>query len=238
VRWYEFALHGWPSGGPPTIAQWGEIDLGEGIHTYFPSIHVDAANNAAITFARSASNEYISIGRTIRAADDPPNRFRPVQVVQTSQNAHTSGRWGDYSGTQADNDDPETFWGHHEFTNGSVFSWRTWVARYDMRSEPMMLKVQPLYAGGTAEMEVTGATPGSPVFFAFSLDGTGITEVPPLNATLSLENPIRGPVAVADDSGTVTISEPIPPGAAGIDIWIQAIEQSHTTNWVGMTINP
>jgi hypothetical protein len=236
VRWYEFALNGWPTAGTPSIAQWGEIDLGEGIHTYFPSIHVDAANNAAITFARSASNEYISIGRAVRAADDPPNKFRPVQVVQTSQNPHNSGRWGDYSGTQADNETPDTFWGHHEFTNGSMYSWRTWVARYDLHSEPMVLTVPPLYAGSTADITVTGATPGTPVFFAFSLDGTGITEVAPLNATLSLENPIRGPSAIADGSGTATISQAIPPGAAGVDVWIQAIENSRTTNWVKSTI--
>jgi len=237
VRWYEFDLNGWPSASSPTIAQGGEIDLGSGIYTYFPSIHVDDENNAAITFARSATNEYISMGRTVREADEQLGKFRPVQVVQISQNAHTSYRWGDYSATQADNEDPRTFWGHHEFTDGSPYSWRTWVARYDMRPEPMVLTVDPLFAGETADMEVTGATPGSNVYFVFSLDGTGISDVPPLNATLSLENLRLGTSAVADEFGTVSISVPIPSAAAGLDIWIQAVENSHTTNWVETTIN-
>lgn len=237
VRWYEFDLNGWPSASSPTIAQWGEIDLGSGIYTFFPSIHVDEMNNAAITFARSATNEYISMGRTVREADEPLNKFRPAQVVQISQNAHGIGRWGDYSATQADNEDPRTFWGHHEFTDGSLYSWRTWVARYDIRLEPMVLRVEPLFAGETTDMEVTGATPGSSVYFVFSLDGTGISDVPRLNATLSLEDPRFGARAVADEFGTATISVPIPAGAAGLDVWIQAIEDSHTTNWVEKTID-
>jgi hypothetical protein len=237
VRWYEFALNGWPTTGSPSIAQWGEIDLGSGIYTYFPSIHVDDANNAAITFARSASNEYISIGRVVRDATDPLNRFRPAQVVQISQNPHNSGRWGDYSGTQADNEEPRTFWGHHEFTDGSNYSWRTWAARYDMRSEPMILTVDPLFAGETANMEVTGATPGNLVFFVYSLEGTGIYDVSQLNAILSLENPSLGTSTVADEFGTASVDVTIPPGAAGLDVWIQAIERTHTTNWVRRTIN-
>ncbi len=237
VRWYEFALNGWPTTGYPSIAQWGEIDLGSGIYTYFPSIHVDDANNAAITFSRSATNEYISIGRAVRDATEPLNKFRPVQVVQISQNPHNSGRWGDYSGTQADNEDPRTFWGHHEFTDGSNYSWRTWAARYDMRPEPMILTVDPLFAGETADMEVTGATPGSRVFFVYTLEGTGIWDVPQLNATLSLENPRLVASAVADEFGTASVSVSIPRAAAGLDVWIQAIERSHTTNWIQRAIN-
>jgi hypothetical protein len=237
ARWYQFDLNGWPSGGTPSITQGGEIDLGDGIYTFFPSIHVDADDNAAITFARSATNEYISMGRATRAADDPLNEFRPVQVVQISQNAHTSGRWGDYSGTQADNEDPDTFWGHHEFTNGDTYSWRTWVGRYDIRPEPMVLHVDPLFAGQTANVEVTGATPSTGVYFVVSVSGTAITEVPALNAILSINNPRLIDNAVSDEFGNVTISVQVPSGAAGRDVWIQAIERNHTTNWVETTID-
>jgi hypothetical protein len=101
----------------------------------------------------------------------------------------------------------------------------------------MVLSVDPLIAGETADMEVTGATPGNSVYFVYSFDGTGIRDVPPLNATLSLENPRLGSRAVADEFGTASISVPIPSAAAGLDIWIQAIEDSHTTNWVETTIN-
>lgn len=52
--------------------------------------------------------------------------------MQTSANPSTSGRWGDYSGTEADPVAPGVLWGFHEFTNGTPRSWRTWTARYDL----------------------------------------------------------------------------------------------------------
>ncbi len=132
VRWYEFALNGWPSGSDPTLAQTGEIDLGPTISTFFPSIDVDDQDTAAITFARSSATEFISMWRAVRTAADPANTFQPAVEVQVSANPSTSGRWGDYSGTEADPVVNGSFWGFHEFTNGSNSSWRTWAARYDV----------------------------------------------------------------------------------------------------------
>ncbi len=230
VRWYSFDLNGWPAAleGGPTIAQTGEIDLGDGISTFFPSIDVDSNDNAAITFARSAINEFISIGRTLRAAGDPPDSFRPPQVVQASLASQISGRWGDYSGTQNDPDTPGTFWGHHEFTTGSS-SWRTWVARYDLRPAPMLLRVSPPFPGATADLEVTGATPGDTVFFYATDQGTGLTEVPGLGIFLSLENGVELGSAVADLSGVAQLTAALP---AGAELAVQAAEDGHTSNWV------
>ncbi len=132
VRWYEFALNGWPSGSDPTLAQTGEIDLGPTIYTFFPSIDVNAQDTAAITFARSSATEFISMWRAVRTANDPADTFQPAVEVQVSANPSTSGRWGDYSGTEADPVVDGSFWGFHEFTNGSNSSWRTWAARYDV----------------------------------------------------------------------------------------------------------
>lgn len=132
VRWYEFALNGWPdSVDAPTLVQSGEIDLGEGVHSFFPSIDADAQGNAAITFSRSATDEFISIWRAVRTPSMPLGTFGSAVMVQESANANVSGRWGDYSGTEADPAAPGTFWGVHQFTNGSTTSWRTWAARYD-----------------------------------------------------------------------------------------------------------
>ncbi len=236
VRWYEIDLGGWPAGGTPSLAQTGEIDLGGDLHTYFPSIHVDAAENVAITYARSSADEYISIGRSLRSAGDPPSTLRPTQVVQVSRNAHTSGRWGDYSGTQADPVQPDSFWGHHEFTDGALSSWRTWVARYDLRPEAMRLSVDPLVAGSPATLRITGATPGVSVRFAASLTGVALTEVPILQAVLSLDAPRPVGSAVADGSGEALLVIQVPPGAAGRTIVFQAAETGHTSNWIETTV--
>jgi hypothetical protein len=236
ARWYEFDLNGWPNGGNPTVNQWGEIDLGGGIYTYFPSIAVDMDNNAAITYARSSSKEYISMGRAVRAASDPLNQFRPGQVVRLSSNSHNSGRWGDYSGTQADPFNANTFWGHHEWTNGSTSSWRTWIARYDIQPTEFDLTELTLTAGTTAVLESTGAPAGARVYFAYSTTSKGLYEIPALSTTLSLENPILIGSATADAAGTATISKSIPNAAQGMKVWIQSVIYGRTSTVYPITI--
>lgn len=133
VRWYEFDLRGWPaSGQTPILAQWGEIDPGPTLHAYFPSIGVDVQGNAAITYARSGTGEFISMWRSARRWNDPPGSMRPAELVKASQGPFSSyARWGDYSATRPDPARPCALWGHHEFTYGGN-AWRTWVARYDL----------------------------------------------------------------------------------------------------------
>tara|TARA_Y100000589_G_scaffold178854_2_gene169414 strand:- start:1286 stop:1870 length:585 start_codon:yes stop_codon:yes gene_type:complete len=130
VRWYEIAMNGWPnSGSNPTVAQWGEVDAGQGISTYFPGITVDALGNAAVTFARSSPNEYISMYSARRAAGDPLGTFQPMQLVRASSAPDTSGRWGDYAGVAPYPDEPGRLWLAHEWTNGG--GWRTWITEID-----------------------------------------------------------------------------------------------------------
>ncbi|MFG0328582.1 MAG: hypothetical protein ACF8PN_01680 [Phycisphaerales bacterium] len=236
VRWYEFDMNNWPNGGTPEIAQWGEIDLGGEIHTFFPSIGVDDEGNAAITFARSAPDEYISMSRAVRLASDAPNTFRDSVIVQDSTAGATGGRWGDYSATVPDPMMDDTFWGHHEFTTSGGTSWRTWVARYDLPNL-LDLTVDPLFAGQNASMQASNATPGQRVYFAYSVTGEGSTFVPQLNVTLDLDRPRLGGSAVADGGGVASLSEPIPPNIGPLAIWIQAAEVGRKSNLVLTQIN-
>lgn len=130
ARWYEFRMNGWPqSGQNPTLRQWGELDYGGGIHTFFPSIAADAQGNAVIFFSRSSTSEFISIGRAFRRHDDPLNTFRPMEFVKESTSPYTAAnRWGDYSHVEPTPGVMGEFWGTHEWTdvpNG----WRTWIAK-------------------------------------------------------------------------------------------------------------
>jgi hypothetical protein len=130
VRWYQITMNGWPvSGDDPALAQWGEIDAGPSTHTYFPSISANADADAAITFSRSSTTEYISVWRALRRADDPPGAFQEMVLVKESTAPHNSGRWGDYSQTRFDPAQPCAFWGHNEWTNNAL-SWNTWIAQY------------------------------------------------------------------------------------------------------------
>lgn len=127
VRWYEFDMNGWPGGPAPTVRQWGELTYGPSVSTFFPAIAVDAQNNAVITFARSATNEYISMARVFRRHDDPLGTFRPMEYVRESSAPSTSGRWGDYAGAEPDPALSGRFWVGHEWTD-SASAWRTWIA--------------------------------------------------------------------------------------------------------------
>ena len=131
ARWYEIAMNGWPvSGNLPQLVQWGQLDLGSGIHTFFSSIAVNERGDAALCAARSSSSEYISMITTYRMRNDPPNTMRPPVMHKVSTGPYTSARWGDYSAVQPEPGSNTTFWAHHEYAEGN--SWRTWVARIDL----------------------------------------------------------------------------------------------------------
>ncbi len=131
-RWYEFDMRGWPdSGMNPILLQSGEIDLGSGIRTFFGSIWVDNAGNAGMTYARSATSEYISMETTWRAPGDAAGTMRTPTSIITSTSADTSGRWGDYSAVVSDPITSGAFWAHHEYRTSS---WRTRVAYFEVDS--------------------------------------------------------------------------------------------------------
>ncbi len=235
ARWYEFDMRGWPtSGNTPVIAQTGELDYGGTIHTFFPSIGVDSQGNAAITFARSSPDEYISMSRAVRKFSDPPNTFQPPEFVKESTAAHTSGRWGDYSATVIDPATPGSFWGHHEFTLDG--QWRTWVARYDIGNPPMVLVSSRLVSGVRGTLDVTGATPDGQVVFLYSLRGLGGTYIPQLDVTVDLDTPVLAGVRTADANGAASLSKLIPGGTAGRTVWLQAAEFQRTSNVVQTVI--
>jgi len=235
ARWYEFDMRGWPtSGNTPIIAQSGELDYGGTIHTFFPSIWADDEGNAAITFARSSPDEYISMSRAVRKFSDPANTFQPPEFVKESTAAHTSGRWGDYSATVDDPAAPGSFWGHHEYTlNGQ---WRTWVARYDVGNPPMTLVASPLFAGVGATLDVTGATANETVAFIYSVRGLGNTYIPQLDVTVGILSPVLAGVRTADSNGSASLTKRVPDGTAGRRIWIQAAEFQRASNVVETVI--
>jgi hypothetical protein len=148
ARWYEFRMNDWPDGGAPELVQWGEIDPGDPVRTFFPSIWVDDLGNAVIVTARSSPTEFISMSRAVRLIGDPPGTFRPLEFVKQSAGAYSGSRWGDYSGTASDPARPGSFWGHHEYTPGGN-SWNTWIAEIQV---PVGDVVDPL------EFEVTRGT--------------------------------------------------------------------------------
>ena len=127
ARWYEIKTNDWPDSGTPTLYQSGDVDPGEEIRTFFTAIAPDGYGNAAMCFARSSPDEYISIARCMRLADDPLGTMGSVVIIKESDGPYGSARWGDYSGVSCDPSDNLTFWMHGEYTPGDG-SWNTWIS--------------------------------------------------------------------------------------------------------------
>jgi len=136
ARWYEIGTNGWPSGGKPELRQWGEVDPGAGVRTFFNSISVDEYGNAAMCFSRSSPTEYISICRAVRLVTDPPGTMRPPVTLKASTAPYALSRWGDYSAVSVDPANGRTFWMHHEYTPGGS-SWNTWISYFQAGWEDM-----------------------------------------------------------------------------------------------------
>ncbi len=127
VRWYEIDMRGWPmSGQNPVLVQSGEIQPTDNTHTYFSSIAASSDGMAAVCYAQSSTNEFISMRTAFRLPGDPPGTMRLGDAQQENTGPYTQTRWGDYSSCEIDPTDGTTIWSHHEWAQNN--SWRTWVA--------------------------------------------------------------------------------------------------------------
>jgi len=137
ARWYEFDMQGWPtSGDTPTLVQSGTVLPNSTGYATFNSITVNAAGDAAMCFAYSSLNDYLSIKRCYRNANDPRDTMQEPARVKDSSVAYTQNRWGDYSAIVVDPAGYE-FWMIGEYALGSS-NWSTWVSHFleDLTAAP------------------------------------------------------------------------------------------------------
>lgn len=125
ARWYEFLPNNWPNTGSVTLRQNGNMNLGSGIHTWFPAIAKNADGNTGIVMARSSTSEYASIWYSYRMPGDTLGTMRPAQEMKAGEGNY-SGRWGDYFDIAVDPTNDTTLWGIGEYASSSG-SWRTWI---------------------------------------------------------------------------------------------------------------
>ncbi len=104
---------------------------------------------------------------------------------------------------------------------------------------PIRLSVDPLQAGGQAQITGTGGIPGRNAWVLYSLTGPGETFIPQLGTTIGLRNPQigAGPI-LTDGQGDFSAQTPVPQGAAGLDVWIQAVQVGNVSNVVLETVQP
>ena len=198
ARWYEIAMNGWPSSGQqPSLVQWGNIDPGPGIRTFFSAITVDDAGNAAMVFARSSPTEFPSMATAYRAHSDAPGTFQPSEIRKSSNAPWTANdRWGDYAAIAIDPVDGFTVWAHHEYAVSN--NWLTWVQRFT--------PVSPAPSNDlciNASLVGAGAHPFSTV--AASTDGPNETAACSFNGNSNLLNDVWFKL-LTNCTGTATVN--------------------------------
>ncbi len=103
--------------------------------------------------------------------------------------------------------------------------------------KPTLLSVRNLVAGQTATAALKGARPNAPAWLAVSLTGLGSTYVAALNATLGLANPFQiGGQKQSNALGESTWQLGVPPGASGLNLWIQAIQMENGSNLLALQV--
>lgn len=135
VRVVELDMSRWPK----SVSVKQDVVLGEdGLWSFMPAIAVNGRGDAAIVFARSGVNEYPSAYYSGRLASDPPNTFRPAEILKAGNAAQSVSegccggyRWGDYSTAAIDPTD-ETAWIIGEYTETTTM-WGTWIGRLDWK---------------------------------------------------------------------------------------------------------
>jgi len=157
VRWYQIDVGDWPTSGPaPTLDQSGDINLGAGQSTFFPSIYSNSNGNVSIVFANCSSTELISVKAAGRLASDPPGTMSaPTQFALSSRVAN--GRYGDYFDIGVDPLDGTTFWMTGETSES--FGWDTVINSFVIETEltvspnNLAVDIGSVNSGGVPELE-------------------------------------------------------------------------------------
>jgi hypothetical protein len=139
VQWWQFN----PATG--TVNQMGRIDDATGTNFYaFPSIAVNAANQALIGYSAFSATTFASAAYSYRGVTDAttttrdPLRYKNGLACYRKTFGGTTNRWGDYSNTVVDPVDDTTFWTLQEYaetavggdcTTNNTGRWGVWWAK-------------------------------------------------------------------------------------------------------------
>lgn len=98
------------------------------------------------------------------------------------------------------------------------------------------LTATPLVAGQASTVSLAGARAFAPAWLLWSRTGPGATPVPGLGITLELDQPVLFAQAATDAAGRASWAVPVPPFAAGLDVWLQAAQDGLVSNVLAETV--
>ena len=163
ARWYEVDL-----GGTPVLEMSGEIRLGDGEYTIFPSIAINGNGAIGMIYGRTSLVNHPSIEIAGRIPEDAAGTMsvgRDAVAGLTSPNDGTDlQRWGDYFDCTVDPTDDLTFWAVGEIQTEAgwqteIFSFRVGVPadfNRDGRVDGQDLGILLLEFGGPGIADLNG----------------------------------------------------------------------------------
>ena len=138
AQWWQFTTNG-------TLKQFGRVDDGTGTNFYaYPSIAVNAEDDAVLGYSRFSANQFAGADYSIRLTSDPLNTMRSEAVLKAGEAAYyktfsgTENRWGDYSNTVVDPGNDMDIWTIQEFASSPNFGngdnrWGTWWGKIALK---------------------------------------------------------------------------------------------------------
>jgi hypothetical protein len=153
VQWWQISTSG-------AVQQLGLVDDPTGATFYaYPSIAVNADNDALIGYSSFSATQYASANYSFRYAQDPLNSLQSPRIFKAGEASYVhidpdgGNRWGDFSHTCVDPTNDIDLWTIQEYAASPGNTWGTWWARLAVDTTPP-------------------ATPGSPDLLASSDTGS------------------------------------------------------------------
>lgn len=180
AQWWQLSPDG-------TVLQFGRVEDPTG-HQFFayPSIAVNASNDALLGYSRFSATQYASANYSFRFGADPPGTMRADTVLKAGEGPYVKvasklNRWGDYSATCVDPLNQMTLWTIQEYAAASN-RWSTWWGRVDPDLSALKLRLTRPADGisypSNATVTLTAAPYGTNTFskVEFYADGAKVGE--------------------------------------------------------------
>jgi len=208
--------------GTPSLVQ--DADLGQnGAHLFYPSVIVDSAGNLYAGHSVSSSSQYGTAGMTYFpggtvVSSNPGIDYRVgvgsynCTFCFDKNNNPTRNRWGDYSGSAQDPNNPKDVWLSEEWGSSSTTNtdlWATEIGRFTA-SAPVVANISPNHgpelSSCTTTVSVNGTDfqLGATVKFG-SVASSSVNVTSPETLTAS---------APAQAAGTVDVTVTTPAGTS------------------------
>ena len=199
----------------------------DGYWYFYPAIQPDASNNAAISFSRSATDEYAGAwftGVPDGGSIQPATLIKEGEANYVKTFGGSRNRWGDYNGIAIDPADMSKIWTFTEYAAAPANTWGTWFGEISFEAlvgpqigvSPMAVNFGQVFLGNTAgPVTVTIVNNGNQDLVVSDISDPGapfiMSNVPVLPLTLGLGETATfdvsfAPTASGPFSGNITVS--------------------------------